>query len=390
MGALSERNRASCRESNRVATSRRTRLLGVVALLGLVCASASGQGSRFAVRFHGIGTGQVDRIKVPLASAPAMNVGSDFTIDLWMRGAYANNSGVVSVGQNGDGWITGNILIDRDVYGGGDYGDYGIAVGRSSGRSVLAFGTHNGSWGETIVGTNHVGDNLWHHVAVTRTRSNGLMRIYVDGAPDAAGAGPTGDLSYRVGRATAYPASDPYLVMGAEKHDAGSAYPSFNGSIDEVRIWSRALSPTEVLALRSRILPPEDRAGLAAYWRLEEGTNRPILDTASGYTGTLFSAKAGVGEWTSWAAGSNAAPIPLPAPTLAFRPAPTNALSLSWFVPRNNRSEVQYADGLSAGSTWLPFGALTNILAVDSNVTMLVSGGAGTARFYRVRSTPYR
>jgi hypothetical protein len=34
--------------------------------------------------------------------------------------------------------------------------------------------------------------------------------------------------------------SDPYLVLGAEKHDAGAAYPSFNGFFDELRI-SRVL-----------------------------------------------------------------------------------------------------------------------------------------------------
>ena len=33
-----------------------------------------------------------------------------------------------------------------------------------------------------------------------------------------------------------YPNSDPYLVLGAEKHDAGIEYPSFNGYLDDLRI----------------------------------------------------------------------------------------------------------------------------------------------------------
>ena len=45
----------------------------------------------------------------------------------------------------------------------------------------------------------------------------------------------TGDISYRDGR-SAGATNEPYLVIGAEKHDAGGAYPSFNGYVDEVRI----------------------------------------------------------------------------------------------------------------------------------------------------------
>lgn len=62
------------------------------------------------------------------------------------------------------------------------------------------------------------------------------MRIYVDGQQNAQGTGPTGNISYRDGRSTSYPNSDPYLVIGAEKHDAGSQYPSFEGFIDEVHL----------------------------------------------------------------------------------------------------------------------------------------------------------
>ena len=49
----------------------------------------------------------------------------------------------------------------------------------------------------------------------------------------ARGSGPTGDVSYRDGRSTTSP-DDPFLVIGAEKHDAGAAFPSYHGWIDEV------------------------------------------------------------------------------------------------------------------------------------------------------------
>src|SRR5690606_27265927 len=136
----------------------------------------------------------------------------------------------------GDNWINGNILIDRDVFGGGDAGDYGVSLFGTGGR--LAFGVAVGDTGNTICGTRNVADGAWHHIAVTRDASSGTLRLYVDGALDAEGSGPLGDVAHRDGRATAWPDSDPFLVLGAEKHDAGAAYPSYRGWLDELRVTS--------------------------------------------------------------------------------------------------------------------------------------------------------
>ena len=155
----------------------------------------------------------------------------DFTLEFWLKASLADNGGAVTCNSN-DGWITGNIMFDRDVYGNGDFGDYGIALG--SGR--IGFGVNNGSSGTVVCGATVVADGVWHHVAVTRNGSTGELRIYVDGQIDGSGSGPTGDLSYRNGRPTSYSNSDPFLVIAAEKHDAGSAYPSYSGFIDEVRL----------------------------------------------------------------------------------------------------------------------------------------------------------
>lgn len=351
---------------------------------------AAAQGSRFAVRFYGTGTGQIDRIKIPLVSSPLLNVGRDFTIEFWMRAAFADNAGVVASGQNGDGWITGNIIVDRDVYGPGDYGDFGVSIGRSAGHTVLAFGLHNGAWGETIVGTNHVGDDIWHHVAATRQESNGLMSIIVDGRLDAQSNGPTGTVSYRVGRSTSWPNSDPFLVLGAEKHDAGSEYPSFSGGIDELRIWSRALSANELAHIASRLVPPHDAPGLVAWFRLEEGTNPSMRDSASGYTGTLFSAQAGNGEWTSWEQGSNAAPIQSYQPTLSASSEPTQSMVIRWYGPQNIHFDLEETDSLLLPGAWLPVPGATNLTATDSDLTVTNGTGAAERRFFRARGVPYR
>ena len=187
-----------------------------------------------SLRFFGTGSGQVDRVKIPIDSARPTSAPRDFTIEVWLRGNVADNDPAGSCGTGEAAWITGNIFIDRDVFGGGDRGDYGLSL--YDGR--VAFGATRDTAGSTICGSRNVLDGAWHHIAVTRRAPDGRLQLYVDGQLDAEAAtsGATGDISYRVGRGTEYPDSDPYLVLAAEKHDAGSGFPSFNGYLDELRL----------------------------------------------------------------------------------------------------------------------------------------------------------
>ncbi|MCC7406652.1 MAG: LamG domain-containing protein [Phycisphaeraceae bacterium] len=209
--------------------SHRLRRALIVSLSAMIHAMTVHAGG-FALKFFGAGPDGVDRVKIPLEPDGPVNVGGDFTIEFRLKAPPGVNTGVVRTGL--DGWITGNILIDRDVYYAGDHGDYGLSLG--GGR--LAFGLAVGGEGQTIVGATDLADRLWRHVAITREEETGRMCLYVDGKLDAEGIGPPGDASYRVGRPTDWPNSDPFLVLGAEKHDAGPEYPSFHGLLDDLRI----------------------------------------------------------------------------------------------------------------------------------------------------------
>ncbi len=195
---------------------------------------ASRADAEHALRFFGTGTDDVDRVKIPLVDADGrslpVNVAGDFTLEFFLKADAADNRGRVD--PQLDGWITGNIVVDRDVYYAGDHGDWGLSLGE--GR--VAFGAAVGDVGATIVGRTVVADGRWRHVAVTRDAQTGRLTLYVDGRLDAQGDGPPGRIDYRAGRDTQFPASDPYLVIGAEKHDAGREYPSFTGLIDELRL----------------------------------------------------------------------------------------------------------------------------------------------------------
>ncbi len=208
-------------------------LLGLALALGaLLWPAPARSAGGFALRFYGHGVNDIDRVKIRLnAPARPVDVSGDFTLEFWLKAEPGANASTAAQCDANDGWIYGNIVVDRDIFGGGDYGDYGISL--SGGRVV--FGASVGGAGNTICGGAVVADGAWHHVAVTRQAGTGQLRVFVDGQLDAQGSGPAGDISYRDNRA-AGSAADPYLVIAAEKHDAGAAYPSFSGWVDELRV----------------------------------------------------------------------------------------------------------------------------------------------------------
>lgn len=187
----------------------------------------------------GVATPGADRVLIPVNPTNAADVGAaSFTIELWMAATAADNpSGDVGCDGANYSWITGHILLDRDRFPGvgSDGRDFGVSL-TTTGR--VAFGVENASnaaWTTCTSGVN-VLDGAWHHVAVQRSTA-GLMQIWVDGVKRAERTnGPSGDISYPDGAPTNRPGSDPYLVVGAEKHDAGAEFPSYRGRVDELRL----------------------------------------------------------------------------------------------------------------------------------------------------------
>lgn len=188
--------------------------------------------------FRGQIFGDRGRIKIPIEPNRAVNVGMNFTIEFWLKmppGSNANGS-VNTSATDGSGWVGGHIVIDRDIddsQGSNSHGDFGIAL--ADGRP--AFGVAKGTNGKTIYASSaaDLRDGTWHHIAVTRNASSGQMKIFVDGIEHASGIGPTGDISYQDNRATTRPNSDPYLVIGCEKHDYDSTVLGYEGLLTGLR-----------------------------------------------------------------------------------------------------------------------------------------------------------
>lgn len=189
----------------------------------------------YALRFFGNGVNDIDRVKIPIEPHNKADVGYDFTIEFQMKADAADNPlGYGAQEGYNDDWTLGHIIVDRDIFGNGDYGDYGISLAGNR----IAFGVNNGSWSYTLIGGSNVANGQWRHIAVTRNSTTGQMRIFIDGVQVASATGPTGDVSYRDNRPINQPwVNEPYIVLGAEKHDYDpTTYPPYNGFLDELRI----------------------------------------------------------------------------------------------------------------------------------------------------------
>jgi hypothetical protein len=163
----------------------------------------------------------------------ANGVSNDFSIAFWVKTTQTGGTG---------NWYQGTGLIDGDVAAG--VNDFGTSLLGSH----FAFGT--GKPDTTIVSAASINDGQWHQCVATRQQATGTLKIYVDGVLQATGVGGTNSLL-----------AASYLRFGSLQTGTGF----FNGSLDEIKIYSRALGNNEVTALYdSSGLPPAPPANLTA------------------------------------------------------------------------------------------------------------------------------
>lgn len=193
---------------------------------GLVSGATWSSSGRFngCLSFNGVNSSV--RVANPVAN--------DFSIALWVKTAQTAGTGQ---------WYNGKGLVDGDVPSNNN--DFGTAL--VGGK--FAFGVGNPD--TTILSANSINDGAWHLCVATRELATGAMKVYVDGGLQGSGAGNRNSL-----RAPAQ------LLFGAIA--SGGGY--FSGSLDDVKIFTRALTASEVSALYYTSLnpPPSAPASLAA------------------------------------------------------------------------------------------------------------------------------
>jgi len=154
---------------------------------------------------------------------------------------------------------------------------YGIPLGaRTSNTNAYAFWPYDASnfyWvvrnggTETITASNP-GLNQWVHVAGVKDGTSGTLYLTPAG----------GSTTITTGSTTGSMSSIAGNTFYAGRSSYGSVY--FNGKVDEVAVWNRAISSSEV----SDIINNKRYRSPAALWRLENNADATI--GGSGFNGT--------------------------------------------------------------------------------------------------------
>jgi hypothetical protein len=139
----------------------------------------------------------------------------------------------VALWFNADAW-SANYMTLAGKYDDNPYP--GWIIRRSTTNSIEAF-LWAGNYG--IVSTSFSDTESWHHIAITYGGSgDSILRLYLDGAEvGTADTTPTANL----------PGTDNNLHIGGDVVSPSSRY--FDGQIADFRLYSRPLTPAEVLRL---------------------------------------------------------------------------------------------------------------------------------------------
>jgi len=194
---------------------------------------------------------------------------------------------------------------------------------------------------------------IWYHVVFVFDDSGNTANLYLDGAL----------VKSEAETDSPYYGSENLKI--ATNSNADSSY-SLNGQIDEVRIYNRALSATEVASLyertsQAKITSPTND-GLVGYWSFEDATGTKATDfSGNGNTGTLTNMEA-----ADWVAGKRGK-------ALSFDGVDDYVVTSGFTVPMFGTHTISF---------W------GRIIAYDSNGTIFVSSkdSSGTKSFYQIGS----
>ncbi|MBI5133949.1 MAG: LamG domain-containing protein [Candidatus Taylorbacteria bacterium] len=220
------------------------------------------------------GDGIDDVVSIPDPANGSLDFGAstDFTLSAWVKSSDLSN--------------TPFIIDKRRTFGGAASG-YTLqlsSVGLPSLR--IADGTNVASYGPS---TGSYADGKWHHYVVSAKRV-GTTRFYVDGVEVA-----TADIS-SIGNITR--ALD--LYIGSKDLTSTN---TLNGSVDDVRIYNRAISAAEATGLYSSGQSSNlaaTKTGLVGHWSMNEGSGTIVHDqSGNGRNGSLSNADSS----TAWIAG---------------------------------------------------------------------------------------
>ncbi len=188
--------------------------------------------------------------RVTVEPSPYINVDTALTLSAWVKPSRLNP----------------NVMLYKD-------GSYGLEY---NGTEAFMFVR------DTLDQTAHVVRvpaedykvGNWVNLTCTYSSASGALNLYVNGEK-------TGETVFvPEGRRIINQTNEPFLI--GDYHSSGY---EFQGFMDEIRIYNRALSPLEVQREYGRITSTNSK-GLVAYWKVQEGAGKYIYDAA--HLGSYF------------------------------------------------------------------------------------------------------
>jgi hypothetical protein len=178
---------------------------------------------------QGVTFGSGGYIEIPHSSALAIQ---RFTIDAWVK----PNGAPLAPASNNDFW--GAVIVQKGLSPPTGYTNVPISLWWSAQQQKFGF-TFGNQNTDRIVSSSTFPAGQWYHVAATYDGST--MKLYVNGNLEA---------SKPFTSSITYDPSIPWTIGSTAAPIRAAGYPrTFNGVIDEVEIFNRALSQAEIQAI---------------------------------------------------------------------------------------------------------------------------------------------
>jgi len=217
---------------------------------------------------------------VDVEAQPIKDRQQALTFEMWMKAERQQGSRVYLGGLWGPADDNNDVFV---LY---------IDVNNDLVFEVSGDGTKLGTADNTIVRVpNGVSYGQWQHVAALFDGASQTASIYIDGV---LAGGPVRNNTYPAQYLRPLERKDLPMQVGscnALSNDIGKNR-TFKGYMDEVIVWERALSPSEIQCWKNRSLNGNEN-GIRMYWRCNEDVNNnvsPLCDaTGNNFRGLLRS-----------------------------------------------------------------------------------------------------
>ncbi|MDD5337712.1 MAG: hypothetical protein PHS02_04485, partial [Candidatus ainarchaeum sp.] len=209
--------------------------------------------------FNGTGAYEFDGAD-DYINATTLNLGNAFTLEAWVK-------------RRGDGHTSGRDIIQQQYGSGAPYASWGLSLMEDNRIDFFTGATDDSFTGG--IKTPVLSLDTWYYVVATYSGSN--KSIYINGLL-------VNSTSYSK---TIKYSSDPFLLGTWTYNPTGN---SFNGVIDGVRIYGRALSSQEILALynnRSDLMVSQELA-LGQNWTACATPNDGLNDGTTNCSNALY------------------------------------------------------------------------------------------------------